>query len=80
MSESISQLPDEPNEKDPACTTISFWAPDGSQFTRWFLKSHKVRSMYDYVISLGTEVGFEHEHAQFKLIQNFPNTVYSDMS
>jgi hypothetical protein len=81
MSESISMLPDEPEESNPNATTINFRSPDGSTtFTRRFLKTHRIRSLYDYIISLGVDAGFENDHSDFELMQNFPKQIYDDMN
>lgn len=79
MKESISDLPDEPAEGEENITTISFRSADGTkQFQRRFRKHHKVKALYDYIISLGTEAGFEEEHPEFELMQPFPREVFSD--
>ena len=79
MEQSIMALPEEPAEGDPDITTIQFRSADGTKnFTRRFLKHHKIKALYDYVQSLGIEAGFEEEHAEFELMQNFPRMVFDD--
>jgi hypothetical protein len=70
-------LPEEPAEGDPEVTTVVFRYPDGNRRAeRRFLKSNKVKVLYDYVDSLGSEVLEESD--KYELIQSFPFTVYRD--
>lgn len=78
MSASIEVLPEEP-ENGPDVTTITFRTSTGSNINWWFLKTHWIKSLYDYVISLGVEAGFESEHSNFEIMQNFPKISYKDM-
>ena len=72
MEESIMALPEEPPEGDGVCT-VSFRSADGSKnMNRRFLKKHKIKSLYDYIRSLGTDAGFEEDGTEFELMQNFP--------
>lgn len=81
MKDSFMALPEEPEEGSDDVCTISFRSADGTKnIKRRFLKYHKVKAMYDFINSLGEDAGFEQEHAEFEIIQNFPRTVFSDYS
>lgn len=68
MEESIMALPEEPEEGPDTCT-IQFRSADGSKnMTRRFLKRHKIKSLYDYIRSLGTDAGFEEDGTEFELM------------
>ena len=78
IQKSLEQLPWEPDVKDPNATTIIFWTKKG-QISRRFLKTHKIKSLYDFVISLGTDAGFESSDSQFEIMQNFPKVVFDNL-
>ena len=81
ITKSTMNLPDEPQPGTDGIVTIQFRSADGTKnFTRKFLKHHKVRVLYDYINSLGKDAGFEEEHCEFELMQNMPREVYNDMS
>lgn len=82
IAESVKRnLPDEPAEDDQNSCTVQFRLPDGSKtIQRRFLKNEKIQLLYDYIISLGNEEGFEAAHTHFTILQNFPKKIYEDMS
>lgn len=73
-------LPDEPAENDPNACTVHFRLPDGSQtIQRRFLRTDKIQLLYDYIYSLGTEIGYEGHAGHFTIIQNLPKKIFEDM-
>ena len=80
LEEAKKKVVEEPSEDDPNATTISFRYPDGEKRKdRRFLKSHKIKNLYEYVNSLGKEIYTEEENNGFSLYQPFPPKKYGDM-
>ena len=74
------EIVDEPSKDDPNCTIICFRYPDGEKrIDRRFLKSHKIKNLYDYVTSLGKEIYTEEDNNSFSLYQAFPPKKYENM-
>ena len=72
-------LPDEPSEDNSNAWTVQFRLPDGTRtIQRRFLKTDKIKLLYDYIHSLGEENGFEHIANNFDIIQNFPKKLFDD--
>ena len=78
--EASKKVLEEPNSEDPDSTTICFRYPDGEKsINRRFLKSHRIKNLYDYVESLGEEIYTEKENNKFSLYQPFPPKKYDNM-
>lgn len=71
---------DEPKENDPNSISICFRYPNGEkkQFKR-FLKTDKIKNLYDFVESLGKEIYTENCYNSFSLDQTFPPKKYDNM-
>ena len=75
-----NEIGDEPNAGNEDSTTICFRYPDGEKrIERRFLKSDKIRKLYDYVTSLGREIYTEEGNNTFSLYQPFPPKKYDNM-
>ena len=62
----------EPEENNPGCCTICFRYPDGDKnINRRFLKTDKIKILYEYIKSLGTEIYTEDGNGTFSLYQPF---------
>lgn len=74
----LKTLPIEPSADNPESTQIIFRYPDmSSRCERRFLKSDKVRLLYDFVDSLGSDIFVESD--KYDLIQPFPYKCYNEM-
>ena len=72
-------LPEEPSEDNPNAWTVQFRLPDGTRtIQRRFLKTDKIKLLYDYIHSLGDESGFESMSSNFEIIQNFPKKLFDN--
>ena len=70
----------EPDKNNPDCCTICFRYPDGDKRRdRRFLKTDKIKILYEYVKSLGNEIYTEDENCDFSLYQPFPPKKYDNM-
>ena len=70
----------EPDKDNPDCCTICFRYPDGDKRRdRRFLKTDKIKILYEYVKSLGNEIYTEDENCDFSLYQPFPPKKYDNM-
>ena len=78
--EALTKIVEEPDINNPDITTICFRYPDGEKMKiRRFLKSHKIKNLYDFVASLGEEIYTEKENKSFSLYQPFPPKKYENM-
>lgn len=72
------ELSPEP-EEGPDTTTIVFRYPNSDlRKSRRFMRNDLVKSLYDFVKSLGSDI-FE-ESNEFELIQPFPMKIYNDIN
>ena len=70
----------EPDKNNPDCCTICFRYPDGEKRKeRRFLKTNKIKELYDYINSLGNEIYTEDGNGIFSLHQLFPPKKYENM-
>ena len=70
----------EPDKNNPDCCTICFRYPDGEKRKeRRFLKTNKIKELYDYIKSLGNEIYTEDGNGNFSLHQLFPPKKYENM-
>ena len=70
----------EPDKDNPDCCTICFRYPDGDKRRdRRFLKTDKIKILYEYIISLGNEIYTEDGNGVFSLYQPFPPKKYDNM-
>ena len=70
----------EPNKDNENCCTICFRYPDGEKrIDRRFLKTDKIKDLYEYVESLGKEIYSEDGEGVFSLYQPFPPKKYENM-
>lgn len=70
----------EPDENNQDCCTICFRYPDGDKnINRRFLKTDKIKTLYEYIKSLGTEIYTEDGNGTFSLYQPFPPKKYENM-
>ena len=70
----------EPEESNPDCCVICFRYPDGDKRKdRRFLKTDKIKILYEYVKSLGNEIYTEEGNGVFSLYQPFPPKKYENM-
>ena len=70
----------EPDKDNPDCCTICFRYPDGDKRRdRRFLKTDKIKLLYEYITSLGNEIYTEDENGVFSLYQPFPPKKYDNM-
>ena len=68
------------DENNPDCCTICFRYPDGDKIrNRRFLKTDKIKILYEYIQSLGTEIYTEDGNGAFSLYQPFPPKKYENM-
>ena len=75
-----NKVGEEPMEGNQDSTTICFRYPDGEKrIERRFLKSDKIKNLYEYVTSLGREIYTEEEINTFSLYQPFPPRKYDNM-
>ena len=75
-----NEIGEEPKPGDEDSTTICFRYPDGEKrIERRFLKSDKIRKLYDYVTSLGREIYTEEGNHTFSLYQPFPPKKYDNL-
>ena len=69
----------EPDENNPDCCTICFRYPDGDKTKlRRFLKTDKIKELYEFVKSLGNEIYTEDGNGIFSLYQPFPPKKYEN--
>ena len=70
----------EPDKDNPDCCTICFRYPDGDKRRdRRFLKTDKIKILYEYITSLGNEIYTEDGNGVFSLYQPFPPKKYDNM-
>ena len=70
----------EPDKDNPDCCTICFRYPDGDKRRdRRFLKTDKIKILYEYITSLGNEIYTEDGNGIFSLYQPFPPKKYDNM-
>jgi len=70
----------EPDKDNPDCCTICFRYPDGyKRRDRRFLKTDKIKILYEYITSLGNEIYTEDGNGVFSLYQPFPPKKYDNM-
>ena len=70
----------EPNKDNKNCCTICFRYPDGEKrIDRRFLKTDKIKDLYEYVESLGKDIYSEDGEGVFSLYQPFPPKKYENM-
>ena len=78
--EAKKKIEEEPMEGNDDSTTICFRYPDGEKrIERRFLKSNKIKDLYNYVASLGREIYTEEENNTFSLYQPFPPKKYDNL-
>ena len=71
---------EEPDKDNPDCCTICFRYPDGDKRRdRRFLKTDKIKILYEYITSLGNEIYTEDGNGVFSLYQPFPPKKYDNM-
>ena len=70
----------EPDKDNPDCCTICFRYPDGDKRRdRRFLKTDKIKILYEYIKCLGNEIYTEDGNGVFSLYQPFPPKKYDNM-
>ena len=73
-------LKPEPDDDNPNKCVILFRFPDGEKSVqRKFLKQDKIKSLYDFIKSLGRDIFMEEEHHHFSLLQSFPYKLFDDI-
>ena len=74
------KLPEEPPAGGPDVTEIVLRAQgSGKRFTRRFLKSETIGTVYNYVRTLaGEDLGFDDPNSQFQICQPFPRKTFEE--
>lgn len=70
----ILRLAEEPSPDDPNAVSITFRTTDANRYTRRFLDTHTVESLYDFCRTLDSTP------AQFSLATPYPRRTLSDLS
>lgn len=77
-NQKLNELPQEPDESDPNTIFIIFRHPHSEKRSqRRFLKSNKVKDLYNFIHTLGKDI-FE-DSGEFELITPFPFKAYRDL-
>lgn len=78
VEELKANLPEEP-EDGPDSSTIQFRLPNSQSIQRRFMRTDKIKLMYDYVRSLGVKNGCG-SGSNFEILQTFPLKVFDSSS